>query len=260
MNFQPLRRSSLYLEIVEQIEDLIMGERLQPGERLPTERKLAEMFDVSRTTVRQALAALEAKGLIHSQIGSGTYTRERSTEFAVARLAHMLDRERLRLAEAFEARRILEPAVAQLAAERATDEDLEEIASELARMEAAVGAEVTEHDSSFHLAIGRAAKNRIVRTVLDALTEATRASRGWALSDPADRKASLADHHRIYEAIASRNGNAAASAMAQHINNVSQLAANRMDKRSAGAIQDHEPSTVDSDTLVGANAQSTERA
>lgn len=235
MKFQPLRRSSLYLEIVDQIEDLIMGERLQPGERLPTERKLAEMFDVSRTTVRQALAALEAKGLIHSQIGSGTYTRQRSTEFAVARLAHMLDAERVRLTEAFEARSLLEPAVTRLAAERASDEDLAEIAAQLQAMEAATGPEVTEFDSAFHLAIGRAAKNRIVRTVLDALTEATRASRGWALSEPEDRKTSLQDHHRIYDAIKERDGDAAAEAMARHIQNIRELAASQIEKRSTDA-------------------------
>lgn len=237
MKFQPLQRSSLYLEIARQVEELIMSGELPPGKQLPTERKLAEMFSVSRTTVRQALAALEAKGLISSQIGSGTFTRERSAMFATAQLAHILDNERLELDEALEARSILEPAIARLAAERATEESISVIGAQLTKMEQADGEHVTFYDSEFHLSIGAAAGNRILQTVLDAVTEATRSSRGWALSDPKDRRSSLADHHRIYAAIVEHDGNAAFEAMSRHIDNIRQLAEEQLTKRTGAEAE-----------------------
>lgn len=228
MNFKPLRRSSLYHEIVGQIEDMIMSEQLQPGERLPTERSLAEMFDVSRTTVRQALAALEAKGLIQSHIGSGTYARPRSTEFAVARLAHILDSDRVRLTEALEIRSLLEPAVARLAAQRATVTDISAIEFHLVAMEEAAEDEATACDSAFHLAIGQAAQNHIIRTVLDAVNESTRASRSLSLSAPAGWKTSIEDHRAIHAAIAARNGDQAEHAMRTHIQNIRLLATSQL--------------------------------
>lgn len=232
MEFKPLRRASLYLAIAEQLESYIMSEKLQPGQRLPTERDLAEMFGVSRTTVRQALAALEAKGLIESHIGSGTFARRHSAEFAVARLAHMLDRARVRLTEALEARTLLEPQVAGLAAKRAQPADLADIASHLEQMERAKddpGAWL-EHDAAFHRAIAQAARNPIVLSILEVLQSSIQETRGLSLSNPNGLATHTDDHRRIFTALQTGDQAGAAAAMADHLRHVRDLAASVLEQ------------------------------
>lgn len=232
MQFEPLRRASLHLAIAEQLESYIMSEKLQPGEKLPTERRLAEMFGVSRTTVRQALAALEAKGLIESQIGSGTYARPQGADFAVARLVHMLDRARVRLDEALEARTLLEPQVTRLAARRAQPDDLEAIERHLEAM-AAVDNDPDvwlEHDAAFHRTIAHAARNPIVLTILEVLQSSIQETRGLSLASPASGTGHNEDHRRIFTALTSGDGEEAAAAMADHLRRVRDLAASALDR------------------------------
>ncbi|MBE3595778.1 MAG: FadR family transcriptional regulator [Hydrogenibacillus sp.] len=232
MELKPLRRTSLYLAIVEQLESYIMSEQLQPGDRLPPERDLAETLGVSRTTVRQALAVLEAKGLIESHIGSGTYARRRSPEFAVARLAHLLDHARVRLTEALEVRSLLEPEVARLAAERGSDDEIRQL-TELAEQMSAKQGDLDSwlaQDSAFHQAVARAAKNRIVLTILEVIHNAIGETRRLSLSAPEGVSISTADHLAIAQAIAARDGKAAQAAMAAHMENVRRLAAAQLEK------------------------------
>lgn len=247
MEFKPLRRASLYLAIAEQLESYIMSEKLQPGERLPTERDLAQMFGVSRTTVRQALAALEAKGLIESHIGSGTFARRHSAEFAVARLAHMLDRARVRLTEALEARTLLEPQVTRLAAKRAQPADLEEIRVHLQAMEQAHddSAAWLKHDAAFHRAIAHAARNPIVLTILEVLQSSVQETRGLSLSNPQGLATHNADHRRIFNALQAGDQAGAAAAMSDHLRHVRDLAATVLDQQ---ADRDQAPRPQDGTT------------
>lgn len=236
LEIRPLRRSTLYQEIVEQLQESILAGELAPGEKLPTERELAQRFGVSRTTVRQALAALEARGLIESHVGSGTYLARSERSFSIAVLAQLLDGARLRLAEALEVRAILEPAVARLAAERATDDDVAQMGEALAKMES--GRDPLEHDSAFHAAIAEAARNRLMRTMLQAITSRLRESRQLSLAAPGGLERSLDDHRAILAAIARHDSSGAEAAMREHIRHVEELAAGRLEsaeRRSAGA-------------------------
>lgn len=226
MEIRPLRRATLYQEIVEQLQELILEGELAPGERLPTERDLAERFGVSRTTVRQALAALEARGLIESHVGSGTYLAKSEKGFTIAVLAQLLDGARLRLAEALEVRAILEPAVARMAAQRAKAEDVGAIRQALEAMERAE--DPLQSDLAFHAAIAQASRNRLMRTVLEALASRLRESRQLSLTAPGGLEQSLEDHRRILAAISARDAGAAETAMREHIAHVEALAAEKL--------------------------------
>src|ERR687891_891705 len=112
MGIEPIKSTRIYEEIVRQIRQMISEGRLKSGDQLPPERDLAEKFVVSRTSVREALRALESVGLIEIRPGEGTFVREVSVDALVEPLALVLLSQRAMIEELFEARRLLEPAIA----------------------------------------------------------------------------------------------------------------------------------------------------
>src|SRR5882724_5447626 len=127
MDIEPVRSTRIYEEIVRQVKQLIGEGRLKSGDRLPPERDLAEKFMVSRTSVREALRALQSRGLIEIRAGEGTFVRDISVETLIEPLALVILPHREAVGELFEARRLLEPAIAALAARRATREEIQEM-------------------------------------------------------------------------------------------------------------------------------------
>src|SRR3989449_1381053 len=123
----PIKSTRIYEEIVRQVKQLIAEGRLKSGDQLPPERDLAEKFVVSRTSVREARRALESLGFVEIRPGEGTFIREVSVEALIEPLALVMASQRGAIAELFEARRLLEPAIAALAAGRATPEELSEM-------------------------------------------------------------------------------------------------------------------------------------
>src|SRR5437762_9392216 len=127
MSIAPIKSTRIYQEIVRQVKAMIAEGRLKSGDQLPPERDLAEKFLVSRTSVREALRALESVGLIEIRPGEGTFVREISVEALVEPLALVLLSQRAMIEELFEARRMLEPVIAGLAARRATKDEVQEM-------------------------------------------------------------------------------------------------------------------------------------
>jgi GntR family transcriptional regulator, transcriptional repressor for pyruvate dehydrogenase complex len=215
----PIKSTRIYEEIVRQVKQLIAEGRLKTGDRLPPERELAEKFVVSRTSVREALRALESLGLIEIRPGEGTFVRQVSVDALVGPLALMMASQREAIGELFEARRVLEPAIAALAASRATPDEVQEMERILESQAREVGAGRTglAEDAAFHTAIGAAARNhaitRIVHAIMDLLTQ----SREESLNTPGRPTRSHQDHRRILQAIAKRNPSAARQAMLDHL-------------------------------------------
>src|SRR5262244_2987720 len=127
MDLAPIKSTRIYEEIVRQIKSMITEGRLKSGDQLPPERDLAEKFLVSRTSVREALRALESRGLIEIRAGEGAFIRDISVETLIEPLALVILPHREAVGELFEARRLLEPAISALAARRATREELTEM-------------------------------------------------------------------------------------------------------------------------------------
>jgi GntR family transcriptional regulator, transcriptional repressor for pyruvate dehydrogenase complex len=148
-------------------------EVLRTGDRLPSERELAKQFGVSRVTVRQALSVLQAMGLIESRIGNRTFARAGHKALSVTDLASALRVAQENLTEQLELRRLIEPQVACLAAERATDADLDDLLRYISLQEARLsqGVPFVEEDGAFHLAIAQATKNSLLVKMVEGIQE-----------------------------------------------------------------------------------------
>lgn len=222
---EPVKSTRIYEEIVRQIKQMIAEGRLKSGDRLPPERELAEKFVVSRTSVREALRALESLGLVEIRPGEGTFVRKVSVEALIEPLAVMVSSHREAIGELFEARRLLEPAIAGLAAQRATAEDIEEmerILEEQAK-EIAAGRTGLPQDVQFHAAIASAAHNRAITRIVHAIMDLLTQSREESLNRPGRAERSHQDHRRVLEAIRRRDEAGAAAAMRAHVAAVEEM-------------------------------------
>ena len=217
-----IKKTRIHEEVVTQVRTLIRQGRLKAGDQLPSERELAETFKVSRTSVREALRALEAQGLIVSRTGMGNFVADLPIESLVAPLAKLLIQEKDALADIFEMRRLIEPRIASLAAERATHGEIERMKGILETQSEAVsrGETGVEADAELHFAIGQATHNQALEKLVSGLMEITSESREESLQTSPRREASIESHKRIVSAIDRHDRIAAQKAMLRHIEQV----------------------------------------
>ena len=225
MTVEPVRSTRIYEEIVRQVKLLIADGKLKSGDRLPPERELAEKFVVSRTSVREALRALESRGLVEIRAGEGAFIRDISLEALIEPLALVILPHRDAVGELFEARRMLEPAIAALAARRATPEEIaemERILEDQAK-EVAQGRTGLAQDAAFHAALAQSAHNRAISRIVNALMDLLTQSREESLHTPGRPTRSHQDHVRILEAIGRRDEMGAHRAVLDHLIAVERL-------------------------------------
>lgn len=225
IGIEPIKSTRIYEEIVRQIKLMIGEGRLKSGDQLPPERDLAEKFVVSRTSVREALRALESLGLVEIRPGEGTFVREMSVEALIEPLALVMVSQREAIAELFEARRLLEPAIAALAAGRATPaevQDMTRILEEQAK-EIAAGRTGLVQDAQLHAALASAAHNRTITRIVNAIMDLLTQSREESLNTPGRSERSHQNHRRILEAVGRRDEAGAAQAMREHLLAVEEL-------------------------------------
>jgi GntR family transcriptional repressor for pyruvate dehydrogenase complex len=218
VKLRPIRKTRAYEEIVRQVQSLTEGEALKPGDRLPSERELAEQFQVSRVTVRQALSVLQAMGLVESRVGDGTFAGG-SHNSVVTVLAPMLHPPKSTLLEQLELRRLIEPEIARLAAERATDAQLSEMRRSLERQQRQLdlGQSIVDEDSALHMIIARSSQNSLLVRMMESIHELLRDSREESLRARSTTERSLAGHRRIIEAIGKHDPVAGRRAMLRHV-------------------------------------------
>ena len=217
-----IKKTRIYEEVVSQVHELIKRGRFKAGDQLPSERELAETFKVSRTSVREALRALETQGLVISRTGMGTFVADMPIESLVAPLAKLLIEEKHALADVFELRKLIEPQIASLAAERATVRDIERMYGLLDKQREQVkgGATGVEADSELHFAIGQATQNQAIKKLVFGLLDVLSKSREESLQTEARRMASIESHRAIVAAIENHDQDAAREAMTRHIEQV----------------------------------------
>ncbi|MBI2526728.1 MAG: FadR family transcriptional regulator [Candidatus Rokubacteria bacterium] len=222
---EPIKSTRIYEEIVRQVKQLIGEGRLRSGDRLPPERELAEKFRVSRTSVREALRSLESRGLIEIRAGEGAFVRDISVETLIEPLALVILPHREAVGELFEARRLIEPAIAGLAARRATAEELAEMERilEVQEKEVAQGRTGLAQDAAFHAALANSTHNRAITRIVSALVDLLTQSREELLQTPGRPTRSHRDHARILEAIRNRDEPAAQQAVLDHLVAVERL-------------------------------------
>lgn len=220
---RPTAQKPLYVQVVEQIRQLIKQGELAPGDQLLPERELAEMLKVSRTSVRQALAVLEGMGIIEITPRDGAYIRQRSLDGALESLTQALFQEREQVEYMFEVRQIIETQAVCLAAERRTGEDLrylrelnQQFADDLHHRNLAYDANMR-----FHLGIVETAKNplliEIMGTILTATIEVFAKAREQGLATTSNWAKFVAEHEQIIEAIAQKDAVLASGLLTAHI-------------------------------------------
>jgi Transcriptional regulators len=217
-----VEKKRAYEDVVAQIRALIDDGRLKQGDQLPTERELSETFRVSRATIREAIRTLESAKLVQSRQGDGTYVLASSEETLVQTLAAVLFNEKDTIYDIFYVRKIIEPHVAELAAENATLGEIKELATLIMEHEESIaeGKSVTKYDSAFHGLLARMSKNPIMERLLSALVDLFEQTRGEYLQNDERAKKSFIGHHEVFTAIQSRDCTAARRAMSRHLEEV----------------------------------------
>lgn len=192
---------------------------LEPGTRLPPERRLAESLGVGRSAVREALAALEILGIVDVRPGSGTYLRGSASELLPQTLSWGLMIGSRSTDQLMELRAGLESFTARLAAERVDEARLERLRTTIETMregledvEAFVAA-----DSSFHALLGEAAGNPVVTDLLTVTRQLLRVYNDRAVHEGEDMRTALDEHSEILAALEAHDGDRAASAMIAHM-------------------------------------------
>jgi GntR family transcriptional regulator, transcriptional repressor for pyruvate dehydrogenase complex len=219
-----IKKTRIYEEVVGQLHQLIDAGKLKAGDRLPSERELAETFRVSRSSVREAIKTLENEGLVMTRPGSGTFVTTVNVEAIIPSLASLLSRGKDALIDLFEMRCLVEPSIAALAAERATPADilrLKEICSEQER-QIKRDTSAVDSDAAFHLTIGRATHNSALQRLVASIVEILKPIREKSLQTPGRAHKSLASHREILVAIERHDPELARRAMQQHIQAVEQ--------------------------------------
>lgn len=219
---QPLQRLSLFEALAAEIEEWILSGQLEPGAKLPSEDSLAREFRVSRPVVREAFAQLRERGLLETVTGSGTFVKHPDADHltdAVLRHLRVAAGDTASIGKVYEARLAIESTTARLAAERATEHDLEQIAARLEAMRAA-RSDVeawTASDLGFHVAIARASRNPFLPTLLEPLVKVIEHGIAASFRSRQAVKAGLEAHARILERIEAHDALGAEEAMRQHL-------------------------------------------
>lgn len=211
-----------YEDIVKQIRSLVEKGKLKRDDQLPSERELSETFKVSRATVREAIIALEAMMLVDRRQGNGTYVISSSEEALIQPLAAALFHEKDDLIDIFFLRKIIEPGIAQLAAENAIPGEIAELEEILKEQEEAVadGRDPFRNDTHFHHLLARMARNRVLERLFLALVDLLGQTRQRHAQNEERKHKSLHGHRNILAAIKDRDGVAAEKAMRRHLDEV----------------------------------------
>jgi GntR family transcriptional repressor for pyruvate dehydrogenase complex len=229
-----LPRTTLTEAAFEQLIAYVVKGTWKAGDRLPPERELCQQFGIARTSLREALKAMELVGMLDSRVGDGTFVCPRSEFLSRPLLWAFTGTDHEELVEIMEARTVVEESLAGLAAERGSADEISAIKATITQMREAIaaGASVLEADMSFHLAIAAAAHNEVLRNAVQLLRNITRQWLKYKVQMPNVAGSVLKRHEAVYRAIASRKPKAARLAMRKHLEETQQLVIQVVEKHS----------------------------
>lgn len=225
MPFVPVHPEKLAHSVVRQIELLILRGILRPGERLPSERELSDRLGVSRPSLREALAELQARGLVTSRAGAGIFVAESLSAVFPPALSRLFSAHDEALFDYIDFRRDMEGLAAERAARYGSDTDLRVIDAVFAKMEAAHSRRNPETeaalDAEFHMAIIEASHNVIMlhmmRSMFGLLKAGVFYNRQVMFKQRMTRAALLDQHRAINEALQARDPAGARAAVERHL-------------------------------------------
>lgn len=224
MKFKPIRPKKISSQIAEQIKSSILAGEFNPGEKLPPERELAEMFGVSRPPVREALNILASAGMVESFQGGGTVVKSLVEIKGGSPLSEMIKDVQERALDVIEVRKCMETWTAYFAAQRALPEDLrrlEKIVEEMGENLALVKPS-QDLDANFHIGIAQATHNivwlHLMQSIYDSLKVFQRSVWRAVYITPEDHRTLYAQHANVLAALRDRDPDRAREVMLQHLN------------------------------------------
>jgi len=224
MKFQPIKPKKVSVQIAEQIRSSILAGDFSPGEKLPPERELAEMFGVSRPSVREALNNLASTGLVMSYQGGGTVVMSLVEKESGNPLAKLIQEEQERALDVIEVRKSMESWTAFYAAERALPADikrLEEIIEGM-RHNLEINKPSEDLDANFHIVISRSTHNvvwlHLMQSLFDAMKEFQQKVWRAVYLTQDDHRILFNQHNQIYKQIKAKDTSGARAAMLDHLN------------------------------------------
>ena len=219
---QPIERIELIDQIIETITRQIAEGKIKPGDKIPGERSLSEMFNVSRTSIRQALKALEFLGVLEIRHGATTTLKTSGASLFINPLKFLSILYNVDITELFEARKTIEVALAKKAAGHAAVHDIENMQRCLEKAENNLNnPEVFLFaEKDFHECIFVASGNQILTAMINSLNSLLIGSRKESIKTFENLKVSFDEHYRIFEAIKRRDAEAAGNAMLDHLEDV----------------------------------------
>ncbi len=223
--YQPVDRSKLFERIVAQIRGRIERGELRAGDRLPPERELALSFGASQTAVREALKTLAQMGLVDMRPGRGTVVTDNTSAAMRSSLGLMLRVNHLQSPNALvELREIIEPEIAALAAERATEAQIAALRDAATTMERSLqhADAYIDADNEFHRTLALATRNPLIISLVDSIVALLAEQRTQIFSVPGGPERGQVFHRTLLEAVERRDVERARAAMRAHLIQVSE--------------------------------------
>lgn len=223
MKFQPIKPKKVSSQIADQIRESILAGDFSPGDKLPPERELAEMFGVSRPSVREALNILSSSGLVMSYQGGGTVVLSLVEAGCGSSLSELIRTQQERALEVIEVRKCMESWTAYFAAQRALPDDLRRMEEILVGMERNLEGQLPSEDldANLHIVIARATHNivwlHLMQSIFDAMKEFQRGVWRAVYLTREDHQLLYKHHAAIVTAIRTRNADGAREAMMLHL-------------------------------------------
>lgn len=221
-----VKKDRLYKKIIQSIMTFIEENDMKHGDRLPSERALAELLDVSRTTVKEAVSVLEANGIVHIRQGVGIFLAASNSEQFQKEISEILVNQKGRFQEMIELRQAIEGDAAYYAAERITLQQKEKLTKtyeELVLAESAGRTTIIE-DLNFHLVIAEASNNNLLFEVMKLISSRMEVfliqNRAKTMEGAAQIKNVTHEHSRIYESVMNGKPDLAKRAMWDHLHSI----------------------------------------
>jgi GntR family transcriptional repressor for pyruvate dehydrogenase complex len=219
--FKPIKHVKVSDEIVDQIRNLISQGKLKPGDRLLPERELIREFDVSRPSLREALNSLMTMGFLEIK-GKRTFIKSVASESMQNPLSLLLKADTQKIFDLIEVRKAIEAWGAFLAAQRATEEDIKQLANIIEEMREAFekGQSWEKQDADFHLGLAQATHNTIQTHIMSTIYDLLRESMAKVFKDRSKVKKLLDHHQRIFNAIKNHSPDKAREKTLEHLSYV----------------------------------------
>jgi GntR family transcriptional repressor for pyruvate dehydrogenase complex len=219
---EPIEKIELIDQIIDTITRQIAEGKIKPGDRIPGERTLSEMLNVSRTSIRQALKALEFMGVLNIQHGTTTTLNTSSAHLFINPLKYMSLLYNMDIQELFDARKPIEVELAKKAAAHAAPGDIERMEQCLTKAEENLDKPdvYLYTEKEFHECIFIASGNRILTAMINSLNALLIGSRKESIKTFPDLRVSYEEHNRIFQAIKAGDSEGAGKAMLDHLEDV----------------------------------------